>query len=402
MLKQNKAYTIILSMILPFSSIIFGIKNFENKFARNLLVVFGFGFLGFTALEEGDLERYATEYYNKSSLSLEEVISALLSVNTGKFYNEFLSVLFSFFDNHHFYFAFLYMVFGYFLVNTVFCFFIKPLRHCSNLEKLLLIGFALFFSIRNSLNLAFYTGAIYYLYMLVRYLIDGENKKFLLFTFLAPLFHIALVPLLLASMIILVFKKKSYLYFIPFILSLIVSQTSIINYIGSFVSSYDNQLLEGKYRSYVSEDGQERLNKRYDEGRESSNIKLAILNKSKEVLQYIILPFAMVLVWFKRKTFFQNQTVLLLFNGVLATWTISNLMMNVSQGERYLQIHNFLIFGILVVIYQKFKINNLFKINLFFLILFGLFYGLGSLYASNKFISLNFFVSNFFMEFFLN
>lgn len=397
MLKQIKAYLIILYILWPFSAVIYGIRKFESQLGRNLLIA-AFAFLGYTVVEIGDLERYASDYYQKSNFTLEQVMYSLSSLRTGKFFNEFLSVIFSFFENHHLFFSILYLIFGYFLIQTIFCFFIKPFKTCSTFEKFLLIAFSLYFSIRASINLAFYTGAIYYLYMLANYLINGRNRRYLWLTFLTPLFHIGLAPLLLATLLLLIFRKKTYLYFIPFVLSLIISQTSIIDYVGGLLSNYDNQMLEGKYRSYVAEEGQKALNKRYSEGLKDSNLKLVILNKSREVLQYVILPFAMVLIWLKRKTFFQNETVLILFNAILATWTVSNLMMNISLGDRFLQVHTFLCFGLLVIVTQLFSLKRYFFNYLRILIFFALFYGIGSLYASFQLLSLKFFVSNFIIE----
>ena len=102
--KQSRAYAIILYLIWPFSAVFIGIKNFNSTFGRNLLVA-AFAFLGFTASESGDLERYADRYYDISSYKLLEVVDLFLNIQVGKFFNDITAVLFAVFNNHHIYFA---------------------------------------------------------------------------------------------------------------------------------------------------------------------------------------------------------------------------------------------------------------------------------------------------------
>jgi hypothetical protein len=128
------------------------------------------------------------------------------------------------------------------------------------------------------------------------------------------------------------------------------------------------------------------------------NIKLRILNITRELIQYVFLPLSLLLIWLNRKTLLNDKVSLLLLNAALATWTISNLMLNISQGERFLVIHTFLIFGLCIYLYQTVKLPLL--VSRYFLVItpFLLLYGIGSLYASNKLISISFFVSNFLIE----
>lgn len=401
--KRTKGYLIISYLIYPFAGVLYSLFNFENKTARNLLVYFGFAFLGFIALEEGDLERYASNYYLKQHTSFIELINDLFSLNSGKFIVDIIATLTSFINNHHFYFAFLYIIFGFYLLNTIRVFIIKPFRYNSFYGKIFILSFLLYFTIRSSINFAFYCGAIFYLYYLTKYIFLNENKKYLLLSCLAPLFHIGLAPLLIANLFFYGFRKNSYPLIIFVMLSFGVSQIQVISVVGTLLTEQvDSSMLDSKYRSYASEAGQERLNKRYEEGSQNYNIKLKILNLTRELIQYILLPLSIILIWFKRKNLLKDKVALLLFNAALATWIISNLMLNISQGERFLVVHTFLILGLCVYLYQTIKLPLFIRRYFFMMTPFLLIYGIGSLYASNKLISASFFVSNFFIEFFSN
>ena len=83
---------------------------------------------------------------------------------------------------------------------------------------------------------------------------------------------------------------------------------------------------------------------------------------------------------------------------ILLFWATSNLMMNVSNGNRY-QIFQITLGVVFFVLLYQTKMKNRIM-NTYFVILFPLvfLFGLMSLYATNKMISTNFFVSNFFVE----
>jgi hypothetical protein len=397
-MNQSKLYLIVLSFIWPFFSVINASLNFRNKFARSALIFFGFGFLGFTAIEEGDLLAYANTYYEKANYSFGSIIKSLFEIEVGKFYIDFISVTLSFLNNHHYYFALLFIIFGYFLINTIFQFFYLPFKKLSFLGKFLLLSFALYYSIRTSLNMAFYTGSIYFLYMIVKYIHSNKDYRYIYLSLLTPLFHIGLAPLLSASLMVILFQHRTNIYIVAFVFSLFVSQSSIINYAGTIVRQQDNALIENRYKIYVTEAGQEHLNRRYEDAEMRSNYKLRLLNESRSLLNYVFLPIGIILVWLKRKTFFQDKVALYLFNSVIATWSVTNIMMNISQGERFFQIHTFLIFGMLVYLFQKFKLKRFFLFYLGVLTIVALAYGFGALVASNKFINFNFLISNVVLE----
>jgi hypothetical protein len=399
MLKQNKAYLIILSFIWPFASVMYGIKKNGERFARNLLIIFGFGFLGFTATNEGDLERYAEAYYLKSNDTLIELFDSFINIESSKFIVDLLASLIAFTGNHHIYFAVLFIIYGYFYVESIFLLKHKELNSLYNFGALFFLAFALYFSIRSIISLAFYTGAIFYCFMLLSYIIKGNEKKYLYYSFLVPFFHIGLTPLIFSSLLLLIFNTNTKIFVVVVVGSFIIGQSSVINFIEVIAIKSQSEMLDSKYRSYASESGQKRLDSRYALGAKSSNFKLLILNKAGEVLNFIVFPFSLILVYIKRKLFFRDKIVLYLFNASLAVWSVSNLMLNISQGERFLKISTFITFALLIYIYQKNYADRFLKSFFYIILPILMFFGVGSLYASNKFIGIEFFISNFFISF---
>src|SRR5690554_5161997 len=116
--KQSKAYSILLYIIWPFSAIMIGVKNFDSAFGRRLLLA-AFVYLGYTAEDVGDLERYAQGYYEATNRSLNELFDLFLNLQIGKLFTDFSAIILSGFGSHHVYFAFLFGFYGFFLINSI-------------------------------------------------------------------------------------------------------------------------------------------------------------------------------------------------------------------------------------------------------------------------------------------
>lgn len=355
--KQSKAYAIGLYIIWPFSSIFIGIKNFDSKFGKKLLVA-AFAFLGFTANESGDLERYADRYYDISSYTFLEVVNLFLNLQIGKFFNDITIVLFAVFNNHHIYFAFLFSVFGYFLVNSISLLKFINFKNVNYLIFVSFIAFAFYFSISSVFNYAFYTGAIYFIYFLLKYILE-KKKKYLAFIFLTPIFHIGLTPILIIPLVFILFKKKTKFYLILFFLFTLLSQSFIIKNLGERVSN-SGQLIESKFDAYASDIGQERMNRRYSEGYQNGNVNYKILRIVRGFANKIALPVLLLILYFNRKRIEENDDLILDFLNVsIAALSVTNLMLNISQGERFFVISGFIILGLFVYCMQTKKYHIL-------------------------------------------
>lgn len=396
--QRNKIISYGLLLVAPFFSSLLAIRQWKTPYAKNRLIGV-IVFIGMTALPEGDLEYYQAYYYYNANQSLETMWYNLVSLKEGKFYVGFLSFLFGLFFQHHtIYFGFLYFIFGYYLINFVFLVYEYNKGIVSTRwGGFLFVSFALFFSIRNSVNLAFYTGAIFILYYLAKSILLS-NTKLLLPILLAPLFHFALAIIFLPIVLFLFLKSKTYVCIMLVLLSYAIPQTVVTGVFGDLASDNKDTLVENKYKGYASEDGMERLNKRYEEGALSGNFKLTLLNNIREIIFNYLLNISLVLLLFYHKKFAKDLTLLNLYNLILLLWSVSNVMLNISNGNRYQIFHLTLSVLFLILFYQS-QIKSNFK-KIYYAIVFPILFifGIMNLYASNKFISTNFFVSNYFIE----
>ncbi|GGB72033.1 hypothetical protein GCM10007424_10030 [Flavobacterium suaedae] len=381
-------------------ALLVAVRNFKSSFSKTLLIGV-VAFIGMTANSEGDLERYEAIYHINSNLTIGEMWTNLIGLQDGKFYiSAFAFLLNLFTDNYHIYFAFLYTIFGYYLVNFVYLFFDEKVIKNTKLYGLLFfISFALFFSIRNSLNLAFYTGVIYYMYFISKSIILKKNK-FLLFLLLTPLFHFSLAILLIPTFLYVYLKNKPITCVILVVITLGLNQSSITGIIQQYANSNKGTIIEDKYRSYASEDGMERLEERYRKGELNYNWKLKLLNTTREIIIDFFSKIGVFLIFFYRKKLGLKEEKLNMLSLVLLLWATCNLTVNFSNGDRFLILFSAMAYALFIMMLEDVKKIKLYYIFTLILIPLSLFFGVMSLYASNKFISEYFYFSNFLIELF--
>lgn len=398
--KQSKAYLLLLYLIWPFSTIYLAIRFFDYKFGRRMVILL-YGFLGFTALSFGDLDRYEREFYLKKSESFLTIVQTLISLQENKFYNSFLSIFSGiFFETHHYYFAILFMVYGFFLVNTLDVFKVIRLSKLNKFGLIFFLGMFMYFLIRPIPNLAFYTGGLFVVYNLANYY-KTRAKKYLFFIFFVPLFHIGLTIFVILPIMLLVFKNRVWFYVLFVVFSLGLGKSNVVGVLGNLAESNSGTQIESKYKAYASEKGQESLEKRYAENGEKYNGKLKLLLDIQQAIWYFFVPLGMLILFLQRKQLLIASEILPFYNMALACWGVSNLMLNISQGERFLALFSFVAIGLFFIVYIKTRINLMSRAFNLFLTIFvpTLFvYALMALIASHFMISPEFFESNLIVE----
>ena len=398
--KQSKAYLLLLYLIWPFSTIYLAIRFFDYKFGRRMVILL-YGFLGFTALSFGDLDRYEREFYLKKSESFLTTVQTLISLQENKFYNSFLSIFSGiFFQTHHYYFAILFMVYGFFLVNTLDVFKAIRLSKLNKFGLIFFLGMFMYFLIRPLPNLAFYTGGLFVVYNLANYY-KTRAKKYLFFIFFVPLFHIGLTIFVILPIMLLVFKNRVWFYVLFVVFSLGLGKSNVVGVLGNLAESNSGTQIESKYKAYASEKGQESLEKRYAENGEKYNGKLKLLLDIQQAIWYFFVPLGMLILFLQRKQLLIASEILPFYNMALACWGVSNLMLNISQGERFLFLFSFVAIGLFFIVYVKTRITLMSRAFNLFLTIFvpTLFvYALMALIASHFMISLEFFGSNLIVE----
>lgn len=392
--KPLRAYSLILFLIWPFSAMIIGIRNFDTNFGRKLLIA-AITFLGFTALDNGDLERYASQYYGVSNNKFGDLIDLLINFQLGKFYTDSMAILFSVFENHHVYFAFLFGFYGYFLINTINLLRVKKMNRSNIYVIICFMTFALFFSVANIFNYAFYMGGIYFLYFLLQIILNEHNKKYFLLILLVPLFHIGLTPLLIVPLSFLIFKQKTYLYIFLLVVFSIIPQSLFNNAIGSKLEGSDT-VFEQKFDSFGSEEGKEKMDTHYADGYSLGNFNYRLTRNTKDIVNRVAIPLLFLFLFVNRKKIKQDKVVFNLFNLSIACMAVTSLMLNISQGERFFAISGFMVLGTFIFFIQKYNYRILrFNRILYLIIPTILFSNLVSLIFVKFMISSDFFLSNF-------
>lgn len=400
---QSKGYSIILYLLWPLSALYIGLKNFNSKFGRNLLIAL-YSFLGFTAVSIGDLERYEGEYYADKGIAFTDLLAELLNLQTGKFYNSVIGLLSRIvFESHHFYFLFLFLIYGYFYIRTVHVFTESSSKKLNKIGVFFFLGVFLFMLIRPLPNLAFYTGGVFIVYCMAYYY-KSNDKKYLYLLLLAPLIHIGLTIYLIVPVMLVLFKNRTWVYFIFLLFTFAAGKSNVVGTLGAVAQSNSGTILEEKFEAYASEDGQARLDERYATAATSKNINFKAFIILQNAIWYFFVPAGIVLSYFDRKKILYEDDVIMLFHIVILFWSVSNLMMNISQGERFVVLHSFVSVGLFYVIYSRqlqYSIKSYFTSFLYLFVPILFLYGLMAAYASNILFRPEFFISNYFVEVFM-
>lgn len=399
--KQSKGFSIIFFLIWPLSALLIGIKSFNSKFGRNLLIAL-YAFLGFTAISIGDLERYEEEYYSHQGTTIGDLFIELISLQTGKFYNSFISIVCSLvLESHHFYFLFLFLIYGYFYINAINLFTDNSYLKLDKRGLFFFFGVLLFLLLRPLPNIAFYTGGMFIVYNMVSYY-KTDNKRFLYLLFFAPLMHIGLSIYLLLPLILVLFKNRTAYYVIFVMLTFSAGKTNVVSAFGALSESNSGTIIQSKFDDYASEDGQARLKEYYSDLANKRNGNLKIFSILQDAIWYWLVPIGVLLLFIKREILLIDDKLKKFFNIVLLFWGIANLMMNISQGVRFYVLFSFISIGFIFTVSNQTisKSNKLFNAYLYFFIPLLFLYGIMGAYATNILFRIQFFISNFFIEFF--
>jgi hypothetical protein len=306
------------------------------------------------------------------------------------------------FESHHFYFLFLFLVYGYLYISTIHLFTENSIPKLNRKGLIFFFGVLLFLLLRPIPNLAFYTGGIFIVFNMLSYY-KFREKKYLYFLFFAPLIHIGLAFYLFVPIFLLLFQNKTWYYVVFLIFTLAAGKSNVVGALGTFAESYSGTIIESKFDSYASEEGKSRLDERYSTNAEGKNIKNRILNSIQYIVLNILVPIGVAILFLKRKKLLINKNIKLLFHIVLLFWSVSNLMINISQGERFVILSSFISIGLFFIVYTKtieLPSKTIFShfLSIFIPVLF--LFGLMSAYASNILFGVEFFISNFFIELF--
>ena len=396
--KSQSIYRYMLFLVSPFITLL-SLVQYEDIRKSKWVLIFIFGYIGFIAMPIGDLEFYQTQYYYSTDNSISKLFVEFLQLKSGKFYTEISAIVFSwFFETHHFYFSFLFVVFGYFLFSLIdLILFQLPTTQKGFKFSVFVALVFLFFSLRNTLSLPFYTGVLFTLLVIFKS-IYLKQDYYLLLLILAPVFHFALVIVWIPVVLFVLLKNSRILCLSVWVMSVIVPNTIVSNQLGALAQNGKGTLVESKYKTYASEEGIKSLNKRYLKHSEEANFKLSILNNTKVIIFNWFIPILLLgySIWQIKRN--EDPVYEKLMNLALLFLAFSNLTASVSNGERFQIFYaSTVVFCILPYIFFTEK-NRVFSIFATIIVVSGFFLSVMNLYACNEFIPVRFFYSNIFLE----
>ena len=394
---NNRGLRIIFALLLPFSALFYAIKNYRNSDSK-WFFVFGLSFLGFTINMEGDIERYRDTFYELKNVTWSKLFEDIFSLKIGDFYVSLVAKFFgTLFELHNIYIAFLISVFAFFYFSVIKIFIDFLPKKLDFFLLKLFFGFILFISLRNFISVRFTTATLVLIYGLLNFMIT-DKKKYLLFVFLTPIIHLSFIISLPFVAFYIFFKNKYKIALILMITCYFLGQSNAVNFLNKTSENNSENAISEKIKTYASEQGLETLNERYSSTQ--ANIKLQLLNNLKKASDLFI-AIGIILIFYYRKEILKDDFVIQLYTLILILWSVSNLMLEVSNGDRFKILYLFLGLSLFLVLEIKKYLNNNLTIYLKFGILIVIFYGISASVASNVLFKPNYFISNYFVEIFV-
>ena len=352
--RQQTKLLLITFLISPFLTLLITMYHYRWK-GTQLFFILSVSFLGYNIGIEGDLIRYYDWFFRDGGKSWSEIFNQIITLQAGDFYTLILSkIIFYLTENVRVYFAVLISVYAYFY-SSVMKLIIVRLSRGNNLKVLLLfIGFATFFFVRNFISVRFSTALLLYAYAMLEIVLNG-NRKFILLSLCAPLIHIGFVVTIPLLPLYFFFKDRVNVCIMLLLVSFVFNQGNVLNFFGKASSNYENTVFSSKFSAYASE-------------------------------------------W---KSLLYDRIQLHLFNLTLLLWSLANVMQNISNGVRFLNLWVLIVLALWVLILQNKTFDRKWQIFIRIFIVVLLFKNLATLIAANPLFTTEFFVSNYIINLFL-
>ena len=370
----------------PFSSAILFVRYFNYRIAKFLFVGF-FAFLGYTSTSSGDLKFYESLFNNSQNL--------MFSVSHyDKIFNFYSALFLSYFINVKFYFTFMFSFFAYLLISSI-----KLLQTnkiiFSNLNQSisLLILITTYFT-WNLFNYAFFTGGIFFLYFVTKYL-KTEKNIFAIAIILTPLFHFSHFILVFLLMLVFFLKDKHFICILILLTSYIINIESVLNLISSIIS-FDSDVFSYKFDAYASEGGIENANNKFDQSYSQGNGNFKIFHDLRLITFQYLMPLLSLFIFLNMELFKKDIFLKRFFNFSILSLALFIFSLNFSEGFRFGYIYAFSIIGVYFLLSQKVNFSSLkFKALLLTLPII-LIFNLIQFYVSMNLSSIKFLITNYF------
>lgn len=356
--KQVKFLHYIGFIILPFLSLIFALKNYRKSWSKNIAWWF-IAYFGFTLVivNQGiDAVNYKNDFLEMASkgYSLQNLFRTLYSPANGgelDIYQPLISYFVSLFtDNYHIFFAVIGLVFGYFYSRNIWFLLERLSGKMKWRTVLLLIIFAFTVGFWRIQSVRFWTATQMFAFGILPLLYE-DKKKNLWVCFLTPLVHFAyFIPLFILFLYKLL-KNRTKLYYWVFVVGLLISSLNM-QQIQSTAKSVLPSFLNTKIESYMNQDRVQEIAQR---SQEISTINVIY----RFSFDFFILCFVSILVFRCKDALRDNFGLFKLFNFSLLLLAAANILSNIPDGGRFVDLARLLIIACFILsiqnkaIYQK-------------------------------------------------
>ncbi len=397
-------FKLLVFLIYPFLSFLTSLPKWYQKNNKIIIILFA-SFVGYTMILSGDLERYSVTYteYNRN---LKEYFANLSNFRVGKPIVDFYDTLLTELNiSYHVQFALSFFYFCYLTISNA-----TLLLKSFAIDKLKGVVFFFFsfilltlFPLKLYSNMAFYLGGAFYINCILNFIILQKSRYFY-FSLIAPLFHIGLFPIILVSLGVR-YIKGFFTTFLIVILSFIYSSLGLEilqNYGES--GAFKGTTLDVKYNAYGSDYAIESFKEHYSNRKLSYNLKFTILTIIEESIINILLPISVLLIFFinKSKLIKQNRIQLNVLKFGFLLFSISNFLIDISQGARFKMFPLYIVLFIFLFYFKDLK-NPLFRFVFFsYSIVLFLYSSMWLVAFYGTSISSNVFFLNYPIQFLLN
>lgn len=343
-------------LFLPMLSLIIVIKNYREKWAKNIVWAFtAFYAYHFSAPNEGaDINSYIGKFYRYSNqnFTIPNFIASLYAEDskTLDVIEPLISYLTSQVTSDHKILLLLYgIIYGFFFSRNVW-FFIDKTRGKLKLQAIsVLVLFVVQIGIWQLNGFRFWCAAQIYIYAVIHIFFVNKIKGYL-FLISSALMHLGMLLPILILILFRLIKLPTYFFFIFYCITFFLVELDL-SVVREAINNYAPAFVTGKLDAYTSEAYVEVLGEKLDNY--SVSYKITKLIRSGLVLFFIIT------LYLNRSSFKENK-IHILFPFFLLLGGIANIVSQIPSGGRYVILSDFVLYGLVFYFLQN---NSRFKLS---------------------------------------
>jgi hypothetical protein len=358
-------------LLSPFLAGIIAFKNREAKWAKNILwlfvVFYGFTFSYAEEVASGggttDIYRYIDDIkvMYQQNLDLNQIAQLYKENHDVDILRLTLTIVVSrFTDSARVLTAIYALIFGFFFSRNIWFVLDRLKGKIRPFTILLIITFFLINPFWNINGFRFWTATHIYIYGVLLFLFEGQ-KKGLLISSLSVLVHFSFVVPLTVLLVYIVFGKRTIIYFIFFLVSIVASEINI-GRLNSIIDANAPKALSDRSANYRKEDRVKEF--RSGTGFGTSATESWHAKFYQKGLNWALMAF-LIFLFYKRKILEQmNSRFTKALAFALLFWAVSNFMSSLPSGVRFLIIASMSVLPLIIFyVHYKQKDKLLVKLN---------------------------------------